>query len=96
MTRNYAISLPRHPPGPPSITQPSEHHRHSVLRFKDRVNPHLPPHSSQVTSALSTQPRFCHPENLTFWILNDSKRQTVPNPAKYYLLCHETFLHFEV
>ena len=23
MTRNYAISLPQHPPGPPSITQPS-------------------------------------------------------------------------
>ena len=65
MTRNYAISLPRHPPGPPSITQPSEHHRHSVMRFKDRANPHLPPHSSQVTSALSAQPR-CHPENFTF------------------------------
>ena len=24
MTRNHAISLPQHPPGPPSITQPSD------------------------------------------------------------------------
>ena len=84
MTRNYAISLPRHPPGPPSITQPSEHHRHSVLRFKDCVNPHLPPHSSQVTSLLTTHPRW-HPENFTFWIWNKSTRYFVQDDAQHII-----------
>ena len=38
-TRNYAISLPRHPPGPLSITQPSDATDTAFsTRFKDSAN----------------------------------------------------------
>ena len=33
MTRNHAISLPQHPPGPPSITQPSTQTQRSALQI---------------------------------------------------------------
>ena len=38
MTRNYAISLPQHPPGPPSITQPSNSTDTAVSALQNPIN----------------------------------------------------------
>ena len=38
MTRNYAISLPQHPPGPPSITQPSNATDTAVSALQNPIN----------------------------------------------------------